>query len=516
MVTDTGYGNPFRNRKVILRHGDIISMGDGDFTVLRPDNQRVWIRLRSGLPLFPLTSPEGKAPAEYVIRALETKSSLYAAGAYNELRRFCKFLVREEGVSAFSWRSLDEVLLLRYLNHLRSQGSEHHFWRVRHFYTWAAEDEYEGFSLKVSSKLATLRIPGGPKGVAVLTNDRYEGPLPDRAFRLILRRLSSEGVPLLPRVCASLCVELGANPAQFCQLRERDLLVYETDGEPIYQLDLPRSKKGDNYKGRRRRPLSPQLGKLLCSYVAETTDLRAALKMGDPFLLLNDLGRPMTDQSFNTALGRFADNSGLTKVVEGSLTARRFRRTFATRLVAEGAAREHLMDLLDHTDDQNVGVYYAMRGDAVRRIDAAVGPALEAITARFLGKIVSSEAEAILGDRPEQRVKASLSGGDVGIGTCGHNIRAEGLCRLHPPHACYTCPLFQPWRDADHRGLAATIQTKRDELVELEGGEEGGRVVGLLDGLLAAVEEVAQACETPEQPRRKRRRRRANGEGDHE
>ncbi len=514
MVTDTGYGNPFHDRKVMLRDGGIISMGDGDFTVPRPDNHHVWIRLRSGLPLFPLTSLEGKAPAEYVMRALETKSSLYAAGAYNDLRRFCKFLIREEGVSAFSWQSLDEALLLRYLNHLRSQGSEHSFWRVRHFYAWAAEDGYEGFSLEVSSKLGALRIPGGPKGVAVLTNDRYEGPLPDRAFRLILQRLTSDRGPLLPRVCASLCVELGANPAQFCQLRERDLLVYETDGEPIYQLDLPRSKKGDGYKERRRRPLSPQLGKLLCTYVAETADLRTALGMDDPFLLLNESGRPMTDQSFNMALGRFVDNAGLTEVIEGSLTARRFRRTFATRLVAEGTSREHLMDLLDHTDDQHVGVYYAMRGDAVRRIDAAVGPALEAITSRFLGKIVDSEAEAILGDRPEQRVKASLDGGDVGIGTCRHDIRAEGLCRLHPPHACYTCPLFQPWRDADHRGLAATIRTKRDELVELEGGDVGGRVVGQLDGLLAAVEEVAEACETPERPKRKRRRRRLDGEGD--
>lgn len=508
-------GSPFRDRSILLRDGGVVHLADGDFTVTMPSNQHRWIRLRTDLPLFPITSPAGEAPAEYVIRQLEVNSVSSAHYVYrNTLRGFGIYLLRM-GWDTFRWADVDEATLLRYLSRLRAGDREHDFARLRQFYVWAADAEYCGFDPGVADKLTALRIKGTRKGIDVLTGNPITGPLTNDAFRRLLQLLSSYDGPLLPQLCVLLCIELGANVAQICQIRRRDFLVYETTGsDPIYHIDMPRSKKGDNYVGRKRRPLSPRLGALLGDYVSDTAQARASLGMDDPFLLLSAKGKPMSGASFYQYLQRFSEDSGFGKAVEGRLSVRRLRKTMATRLVEEGASEEDVMNVLDHTDAQNVGIYFEMRGGSLSRIDLAVDAALEPIAARFSGRLVDFETDAHLGDRPEQRVKAPVEVSDVGIGTCGRDMRAEGLCWLNPPYACYTCPLFQPWRDADHRGFAAKIREQRDEVAVLEGGDEGGRVAGQLDGLLAAVEEVVAACEIPppEPERRTRRGRDSGGE----
>ena len=443
---------------------------------------------------------------------LETRSVSHANNAYKSFCLFSRFLINKEVWTSFSWHNIDEQILLRYLVFLRALGREYEFARIRHFYQWAVDAECPGFGRELSSKLADLRIRGNPKGEAVLTGDPEKGALPDAAFRLLLRRLKQEerGM-LLTRLCTWLSVEFGANSAQYCQLRKRDFVVYETSGEPIYHLDLPRSKKRDGYRKRMRRPLSPELGRLLVEYIGQTEEMRTELDMDEPFLLLTHQGRPMTNLDFNGYLQLFAEDSSFGDVL-GKLNARRFRRTFGTRLVEEGASEETWMDLMDHSDNQNLKVYFEMRGKTLSRIDKAVESALGPLAARFMGTVVDSETDAVLADKPEQRVKAPLETGDIGIGTCSHDLRTNGLCQLHPPRACYTCPLFQPWRDADHRGFAETIQEQRSELVELEGGDERNRVIGQLDELLKAVGEVIEMCESPS-PQLKKRRRKPNHTG---
>ena len=506
--------SPFLDRSILLSNGGIVLLNDGDFSVRLPSNTTVKIRLRTGLPLFPITSPQGEAPAEYVIRQLETKSLDHAYNSYGRgLRQFCRFLLND-AYESFNWREADETLLLRYLSFLRSEGREYEFARIRHFYRWATDAGYPGFSREISDKLDALRIHGNPKGEAVLTGDPEKGALSDEVFQLLLRRLKQEEQSmLLPRACTWLSVEFGANPAQYCQLRKRDLIVYETSGEPIFHLELPRSKKRDGYRQRIRRPLSAELGRLLVEYIAGTEKMRADLGMDEPFLLLTHLGRPMTDAKFSKYLRLFAEDSSLSNI-SGKLNARRFRRTFGTRVVEAGASKETFMDLMDHSDNQNLKAYFEMRGKASSRIDASVDSTLGPLAARFMGRVVDSETDAALGDLPEQRVKVSLETGDVGIGTCAHDIRTKGLCQLHPPYACYTCPLFQPWRDADHQESAETIQEQRNLLVELEGGDECGRVVGQLDELLRAVNEVVEECESPLVELGKRRRK-PSGKGEY-
>lgn len=511
-------GGVTRDLRVLLKNGETLDIGDGDFRVLFPDNEPRKISLRTGFSVFPIGTTQGQPPADFVIRLLETRSVAHAWRSYGALRQFDAFVAQETVGVVFSWDMVDEAFMLRYLANIRSRTtSRNDFQYVRYFYRWAADLRYPGFDGRVAAKLFSVSVGGGrleARAASLVAADPGQRVFSEAEFRLILRSLSSEEGGLLPRVCTSLAVELGANPAQFCQLRLEDYVVRETGGDPIYQLRLPRSKKGDDYKDRRLRSLSPVLGRLLGSYVDDTARAREALGMERPFLLLNERGRPLRDCSFDRALKRFAQGSGLAATTPGTFNTRRYRKTHATRLVEAGASEDELMDLLDHSTTLCLSVYFEQRGDAVAKIDASVGETLRAVAARFAGTLVGSESEAELGDRPEQRVVAPLEAGNVGIGTCGRDIRSKDLCGMHPPYSCYTCPLFQAWKDADHAGLASEVEAKRRDLVEIEGGDERGRVVGQLDELILAVREVAESCEGPREEgvsKRWRGRRDAGG-----
>ncbi len=493
---------------VLLRDGGWVDLGDGDFLVDAPGGRHLWIRMRTGWPPFPAGSSAGTAPVDFIVHLLRVGATSSAVDAYYDLRRFARYVQDTEGCASLAWEKVDEGLLLRYRAHLRTAGRPWDFAGFRRFYRYAADAEAAGFSRTLADTLMTMRVGGHPMGTAVLTNDPREGPLADEVFRAILRLLEADAGPLLPRLCVSLAVELGANSGQFCALLPGDLLTYETDADPLYQLDLPRSKKRDGYVRRRRRPISVRLGRLIGEYLATTAEQRAQLPPSRVALLLDGRGLPLTYVLFNKALRQFFADSPFAGSDSGHLTTRRFRRTYATRLAESGASREILMDLLDHSNDKHVRVYFAMRGAAVPRIDAAVGSKLTPLARRFQGQVVATEGNAALGDRPSQRIKAVLPLGNVGIGTCGRDIAVGGLCPLAPPHACYTCALFQPWRDGPHADFAATLTAQRDELVALEGGDAVGRVVEQFDNIIEAVREVIVSCAAPPPPPLPPRRRR--------
>lgn len=478
-----------------------LDMLDGDFYVPVPGNRRRQIRLRTGLSLLSIERTAGVPVLAYIIWCLERFSMSHAVNIYRMFHNLDRFLAEQEGCEDFAWGTCDMPLFLRYLVGCRGQRRENDVILFRSFYRWACDFAYGGFGPAVADNLDSVRLRGEPKGMAVRTGDPGKGPLSDEIFREILRLLADDDGPLLARVCTGLGVELGANPAQYTALRASDLRRFDDgDGVVLYQLDMPRSKKADGYLERRRRPISPRLGQTLEHYIAATADLRADLGAGNDFLLLTNTGRPITTADFNERLREFFAPSPLADRPDAHMTQRRNRYTFASRLIAQGSSIDQIVDLLDHTHAGNVQVYYAQRADVVDRLDAAVGGEYAAMMERFAGRIVDSEGEADLGDRPAQRVRVSLLSGAVGIGTCSRDIAAHGLCQLAPPYSCYFCPAFQAWRNTDHGAFAATIRAERDDLITLDGDGRGDRVIGQLNELLAQVEAVALACADPPRP----------------
>ena len=142
-----------------------------------------------------------------------------------------------------------------------------------------------------------------------------------------------------------------------------------------------------------------------------------------------------------------------------------------------------IAELLDHSDNQNAGVYIENIPEHVENLDKAVGHQMAHYAQAFAGVLVDSENAAKRGDDFNSRVKA---GGD-GIGTCG----SYGFCGASVPIPCYTCMHFQPWLDGPHESVYEDLISERLRLFDVTGDKQ---IAAVNDRSILAVADVIQRC----------------------
>jgi integrase len=407
----------------------------------------------------------------------------------------------------------DAILPYSLFTDLRDQ-LKHETWRlhyVRQWYGWCANFGYPNFSIDVAFEADQLRIGGNRKGHAVLSADPEEGPLSDLELAALLTNLraakGTDRLSLGQQAALWLCVALGPNPMQMALLTEDDV-VRHLDGDAIafVHLRVPRMKKRDlEVRGSfRTRQLNQEISEVLLALIEHDRDnalmdglaqlrSRPIFKRNTP---RGDLvGGPLDRYSWHLSAGEF---SNLVQEAVAALsvlsprtgqplrvTTRRLRYTFATRLVREGVGKLEVADLLDHTDTQNVQVYFDIKSDIVEHLDKAVALALAPLAQAFMGALVSGPEHAIRGDDPRSSV-AVVGGSPTkleGLGNCG----SYGYCGLLAPIACYTCRSFQPWIDAPHHLVLDELLSERERR---EKAGLDGRMVSMMDNTICAVAEV--------------------------
>lgn len=407
----------------------------------------------------------------------------------------------------------------RVISEVRQELGAHEQYRlhyVRKWYNWCCDQGFDGFSAEVAFEVNQLVIGGNRKGEAVQSADPDEGPLIDLeivALNNALRASKFTGSLSLAERCSLwLCIALGSNSGPLALLREEDLQKVTAEGVEgvIYQLSVPRHKKRDATPRARfkARKLSAEIGETVEALIAQN---RADAPPGD-----DGYGRPLfrrqsprTDLPANGPLAEYRHHlvaTDMTRLVGEAVrklgvisprtgcllnaTVRRLRYTFATRLVREGASQRVVAEALDHTDLQNVRVYFDLKSDIVEKLDAAMALELGPLSQAFLGHIVRSEEDAVRGDRKSGRIYHAdrTSRSLEALGTCG----SFSFCGLTAPLACYTCVKFQPWMDAPHDkalgGLLAERQRRLDE------GRDA-RMVTLLDNTILAIADVIKRIE---------------------
>ena len=388
---------------------------------------------------------------------------------------------------------------------------------LRQWYCWGADNGYPSFSPDVAFELESFRIGGNAKGQAVLSLDDEQGPLDKLEVASLLDRLraatKSGALSLDEQAAVWICVALGPNPIQAALLREEDVKVIhdeKTSGRFI-QLDMPRMKKGDAERRSafRRRQLTFEIGDVVLGLIEENRRRRDREGWNPDFahplfvrkrvsgvLAAGPMRRyamHLTPQEFSLLLKQAIEKLGvISHRTNRSLvvTTRRLRYTYATRLVEEGASKREVSDLLDHSDLQNVQVYFDMKSDIVGPLDAALALALGPLAQSFMGKVVRAEAEAVRGGDPASRVAVLDPDADVmrPVGTCGQ----YALCNLLAPVACYTCDSFQPWINGPHHKVLDDLLRARERKQAL--GQDG-RMVGLHDRTIFAVTDVIKRIE---------------------
>lgn len=347
--------------------------------------------------------------------------------------------------------------------------------------------------------LATATIRGNIKGTSVRTRDPDKGAFTDTellAIQSALNNAYANGVISLNQFAITwLFLAYGPRPIQIAALKERDLVVSENEEGRLYALRMPRAKQHgekarDSFK---TRYCGKQVGTLLEQVIKNNDSRRRDLGLAEndcPMFIAKEEGR-LPSLRFHITSDRIGEvvNDTIRRITGLKTNARRFRITLAQRAVDDGKDKYTVAELLDHSDTQNVEVYYEASPAMVLRLDRHLAMEMAPLAHAFAGVVVTTEKEARRGeDRSSRIFDRSLSDNvSEALGTCGQ----MSFCGLAAPFACYTCRHFQPWLDGPHDEFLEALVADRDRL-EAEG--YSAKIYTIRDRTILAVAEVIQLC----------------------
>ena len=367
----------------------------------------------------------------------------------------------------FEWSLVTEEVFRAFLEYgltFPSKGND--FARLREMYTWGAFGaQLPEFDPDLALVLKTIRAQGNVKGAAVRFRDPLKGPLDQDEQRIVAQAIAAGAGTAFDRAVVMLHLELGLNPQSTARMKNNDLRAFSANivengrSKPItkYQVQAPRVKKRREFRETKTRPISDQLGQLL-----------SELQRGEPAdPLFHWLPADAPEEGTNLAMARFVTAARLISPRTRSplhLTPRRFRSALATEMAREGASRERIAEVLDHTDLQNVDVYIEAAAFVVDQVGERFDQVFDPLLQRFCGKIVDSSVR-----RAFPKVPPKVIPGDIvhlptaplnvgGIGMCGRDTRTDGLCRLAPPMTCYPCEFFAAFRNGPHAEVLTALQ----------------------------------------------------------
>lgn len=368
---------------------------------------------------------------------------------------------------------------------------------------------YPGITDDAVALLRQLRIPGGPKGLAVRTMDPVHGPFSDIEVDSIRSELdlalSNGRINAESHLLVFLYMMLGSRPIQIAALKVSDVgQGQSSDGTVTYTLRVPRAKQ--HFQQARaefkNRVLIPQIGRLLVEQ-AQRVRGECVDKLIDPSNLpLFPAKRRIKNEPHGFEFHRTA--ASLRGLLETSLrplaamsertgrplniTAARFRKTVGTRAAVEGYGELIIAELLDHSDTQNVGVYVEAVPGILKRIDKAMAMHLAPMAQAFAGVLIENESQALRAGDPSSRIcDPRFDPSMRPIGNCGKH----GFCGSLAPISCYTCGNFQPWLDGPHEAVLTHLISERERLVVAT----DFRVASINDRTILAVAQVVSLCQ---------------------
>lgn len=497
----------FPSQGVILDRAGLAVDATGWLWELNSAGERRYLRWKN----FPSHSPDIlEATSRYFARMIKAKSPDAVRGTFETLMYLSNSTSFLEAAGAGS--ELPIAIFTELKAYFASKSWRLH--HIRHWYRSCADFGSPAFSPEVAFELDQKVIGGNKKGWAVLSLDPEEGPLVDLEITALLNALNDQrrrnSLPLDYSAALWLCVALGSNPYQMTLLRERDVEVIVEGDTRFVQLRVPRVKKKHDAPRTafRTRKLTMEIGDVVLNLIAENRR-REALEgrttgPDTPIFLrqtprshseetMADYAWHMYPSEFTALVTYGVAELGVISARTGMplrVTTRRLRYTFATRLVREGASMEEVAEALDHTDLQNVRVYFDIKSDIVESLDRAMALKLGPVAQAFLGKLVPNEAGADRGDDPASRVMAidRATGRPSGLGTCGEH----SFCDLLAPIACYTCSQFQPWMDGPHDRILDDLIAQRERK---QAAGMDGRMVTIHDATILAIGDVIRRIE---------------------
>ena len=368
---------------------------------------------------------------------------------------------------------------------------------------WAALN-LPGLEPGCATYMEDRRKPGNVKGAAVRTRNPVLGPFSESEYTAIYKAVDAaygqETTPLWVAVLTRLLFASGGRTAQYASLKILDF----NDSKGQFILSLPQVKQRGEHSRQvfKDFELSPQTGRLIQKYIADLklqgfTDNDALF----PERIVMTLGPKEEHRAKDDIFYGHCARQALSRVFIGlaaylappterldfaptPITPQRFRYTFGTRLVEEGASQVVVADRLGHTDLQNAGVYYEASPKILDNIDRAMDAQLAPLAAAFRGRLIKGEEQSTHKGAPGSRI-IDFRVSTQPIASCAG--KSQG-CSFNKPVACYSCFKFEPWLDAPHEKVLARLEAEREK----HAGDE--RIARVNDDAILAVKQVIAEC----------------------
>ncbi len=415
-----------------------------------------------------------------------------------------------------------ESSLMRAVNNilegLRSESKVSEFYEISRWYIWGADHTPEcGFSGEFALQLSRIKIPGDVKGEAVRSRDPEGGPLNFELEEPLVRKALLQDLSEIfehrqQRLAVVLCLAFGRNTLNYVRLREEDffnLMAGFSSAADIWQLNIPRIKKRTSPRELfRTETCDPELAAMIQDVIDRNRVYSTVLDgrtLPRPLFIRATpvpklIGTDSEDYAFHMPTAEIQNlildwvkRMKLVSPITGRqlhLSPRRLRYTFACNMARQGASRAALAEMLDHTDTQNVGVYYELFDELVGMLDKALALKVGKLIGLFKGTFIDERERTINGDNPDKHlffVGEESPQEHVEIGVCGE----IQLCHLDPPYTCYLCPKFRPYWHADHeRVLEMLLQDRQARLAKYANARLGVQ----LDDVIYAVGQAVMAC----------------------
>lgn len=455
---------------------------------------------------------DNKIEAGFVMALVFFASNLSAAYTRLISESFLRML-RSTDASAIT-----ETMLINYRGDL-TPDTEWNLGIIRAFLKKWNELGYIGVSDEVIEMLDGWTIKGNTKGDVVKRLDPTNGPLSDlelQGFNEGVVQGFEKNTITLSDLSISLSMSsTGRRPIQISHLKIKDVIEGKNKKEePCYLLNIPRAKQRatsfrEQFKqfaithelwtilnaqasivahnvsqlvgfelqeaDRDELPLFPDMDAI--SNVASPRELRDLLKSDRLHISADDV--TATIRRCAKAINILSERTGKPL----NVTSVRFRYTTGTRAAREGFGTMVIAELLDHSDNQNAGVYIENIPEIVAKLDQSLGHQLAHYAQAFAGVLVNSEHDALRGNDLSSRIKSN----GMAIGTCG----SHGFCGANVPIPCYTCMHFQPWIDGPHQIVYEELIAERERLLKLT---DDLQIAAVNDRSIVAVANVIQLC----------------------
>lgn len=422
-----------------------------------------------------------------------------ASYLHNLFEALLHFLSNRSGMTPLITISAIEVSI--YATRLNEQQ----FWRLGTLNVllqkWVALG-LPGVDPDCTEYLRKKRIARNIRGRSVRTYDPYTGPFSEAEYSALYKAVNAAyGTGELPFWCSVLTRLLFATGGRISQYASLKIMDFEcVNGS--FTLNLPQVKTGEAHSRVlfKQFDISPQTGRMIEEYIETLTNqgynsnsalfpetivmtraiqLRPENDLFNGHCISNSLASRLKE-----ALTRIAPPTTRLAMENIPISTRRFRYTFATRMVEEGASRTIVAERLGHIDLQNVDIYFEASPKIIDNIDKAMDAQLAPLAKAFKGGVVEDERHSTLKGAPGSRI-IDFRISSSPVGSCGG--KGNG-CAFEKPVACYTCFKFEPWLDAPHEKVLARLMAEREKWSQDE------RLAAINDQTTLAVQEVIAQC----------------------